>query len=141
MSLGGLGLLLGSGGDDDGLPQRYHVSRKVTYNGKPARPGTINFLPQDGEGQGASGPINDGAYDLTTLTPGDGAIPGTYRVTVTAIEATDASERITTRSPCEPASRKPSPTLVAPRGPKSDRPTRSPGVWFRRSTASPRRPA
>ena len=121
--------------------KRYRVQGEVTYNGKPLAHGTINFIPQGDDGRGASGTIQEGAYDLTTLTPGDGAIPGTYRVTVTAIEATEESKKILARTPGAPASYRPSPTSAAPRGLRSPRPTRSPSVSCRRSTATPRCPA
>ena len=44
--------------------------------------GTITFLPEDSKAKPAVGTINDGKYSLTTLTPGDGAFPGKYQVTV-----------------------------------------------------------
>jgi hypothetical protein len=101
----GLGLLLAWGcGGDDGLPKRYPVRGEVTYKGTPLERGTINFLPQDSKGRGASGTIQNGSYSLTTQTPDDGAIPGSYRVTVRAVEGTEASKKVLTRTPGAPAS-------------------------------------
>jgi hypothetical protein len=76
-----LALLATGCGDDSGLDRRYAVSGKVTYKGAPVKTGAISFVPS-GDGRGAAGRIEDGYYTLTTLDPGDGAIPGKYKVTV-----------------------------------------------------------
>lgn len=82
-----LGMLLQAGcGDDTGLPKRYEVRGTVKYNDKPVEKGRIDFIPDKGDGRAAGGDITNGAYFLTTAVNGDGAIPGTYKVTVTAIE-------------------------------------------------------
>jgi len=96
-SLAGLGLLavLGCGGD--GLPRRYPVSGRVTYQGKPVPKGEVTFSPTRDNGRTAAGNIQgDGSYRLTTMNPGDGALPGRYRVSVTAV-AVDFSEVETTK--------------------------------------------
>ncbi len=74
--------LIGQGCGDDGIGKRYAVSGKVTYKGEPVKKGNINFSPTALDGRAASGAILDGYYSLTTLNPGDGALPGTYKVTV-----------------------------------------------------------
>jgi hypothetical protein len=93
----GLGLLIILGcGDDSGLAKRYPVSGTVNYNGKPVAQGRIDFVPaKGGEGRAASGDITDGSYSLTTATASDGAIPGSYKVTVVAKErpATKAASK------------------------------------------------
>ena len=66
-------------GDDTGLAKRYAVSGKVNYKGQPVEKGTISFIPENPEGRPAAGQIENGRYALTTLTPGDGAIPGKYQ--------------------------------------------------------------
>lgn len=76
------GFLLPGCGDDGGLESRYAVSGTVTYKGAPVKKGSINFVPVKPEGHPAAGTIVDGKYSLTTLNPGDGAIPGAYKVTV-----------------------------------------------------------
>ena len=64
-------------GDDTGLGQRYAVSGTVKYNGKPLEKGQISFIATDKNKQrDANGFIQDGQYNLTTATPGDGALPG-----------------------------------------------------------------
>lgn len=89
-------LLTGCSGDD-GIGKRFPVSGKVTYDGKPLTSGTVNFLPEDpATGRPATGEIQtDGSYKLTTQTPGDGAMGGKYKVSISAYE-TDMSK---TQSP------------------------------------------
>jgi hypothetical protein len=81
-----VGLILAAGCSDDGFGrQRYSVHGTVTYNkGEKLANGQISFVPEAQDGQAASGPIEDGYYSLTTLTEGDGALPGKYKVTVVA---------------------------------------------------------
>jgi hypothetical protein len=82
MTAVGLGPILGCG-DDTGLDRRYPVSGTVTYNNKPLEKGQIAFIPTDPSKQRpANGTIVDGRYTLTTATSGDGALPGTYKVSV-----------------------------------------------------------
>jgi len=74
-------------GPDDGIGKRYPVSGTVTYKDKPLPKGSINFVPVDpATGRAASGSVADGAYTLMTQEPGDGALPGKYKVTVSAVE-------------------------------------------------------
>jgi len=87
VSLAGMGLVIVLGcSDESGLAKRYAVSGTVNYNGKPVEKGTITFTPNDPAGRTASGDISNGSYSLTTATPGDGALPGAYKVTVVARE-------------------------------------------------------
>jgi hypothetical protein len=81
----GLFLVLGCG-DSTGLAKRYPVSGTVTYGGKPVEKGTISFVPAAPGGREATGEISGGSYSLTTAAPGDGALPGSYKVTVIAKE-------------------------------------------------------
>jgi hypothetical protein len=75
-------------GPNDGLGKRFPVSGKVTYKGQPLTSGTINFLPEDpNTGRPAVGEIQpDGSFQLTTQTPGDGAMGGKYKVSISAYE-------------------------------------------------------
>lgn len=84
--LAGMGLFTMLGcGDDTGIGKRYPVSGRVTFKGESLKEGRIVFQPADAtNGRSASGEIRDGSYRLTTLNPGDGALPGQYKVTVTA---------------------------------------------------------
>src|SRR4029079_12690139 len=85
-----VGITLAAGCSDDGFGrQRYSVRGTVTYKGEKLARGQISFVPVPGAsgGQAASGQIEDGYYSLSTLTPGDGALPGRYKVTVVARDA------------------------------------------------------
>ncbi len=85
--LAAMGVFASSGcGDDTGLAKRYSVSGKVTYKSQPVEKATISFVPTTREGRAAAGQVENGHYTLTTLAPGDGAIPGKYKVIVTAVE-------------------------------------------------------
>ena len=76
-------------GCDDGRPARYQVTGEVTYNGEPLPRGSIAFSPRDpDQGVGCFGEIEDGYYRMTTFDTGDGAVPGLYDVSITAIEVT-----------------------------------------------------
>jgi hypothetical protein len=80
------GLALSSGCDDDGLPNRFPVYGTVTYRGERVKQGIVNFAVAGAEGRAASGQIVDGDYTMTTLTPRDGVVPGTYDVAIIARE-------------------------------------------------------
>jgi hypothetical protein len=63
------------------------VSGKVTYKGKPVPNGTVMFVPA--EGPAATGEIGpDGSYKLTTYANNDGAVLGTHKVSITALQDT-----------------------------------------------------
>jgi hypothetical protein len=81
------------GCSSDELGKRYAVSGKVTYNGAPVQKGKIAFAPDDKEGRGATGQIENGMYSLTTHSPGDGAFPGKYTVTVDTRELDEAAQK------------------------------------------------
>ena len=73
-------------GEDDGIGKRFPVSGKVTHNGQPLKSGSVNFFPEDpNTGRPAAGEIQeDGSYKLTTQVPGDGALGGKYKVSISA---------------------------------------------------------
>ena len=98
--LAGLGLLATAGcGVDDGVGTRYSVSGRVSHRGKPLESGTITFIPEGNQGRIATGSITDGRYDLSTVSPGDGAFPGKYLVTVVAKEKGDSDASPAPNSP------------------------------------------
>jgi hypothetical protein len=80
----GLVLVLDCGGDDTGLGRRYPVSGTVRYKGQPVEKGLISFRPTQPGGRAASGTISGGEYSLTTQIDNDGALPGTYQVSIIA---------------------------------------------------------
>jgi len=80
-------------GDDSGLAKRYPVSGTVTFKDQPVEKGRIDFIPEKaGEGRAAGGDILKGSYSLTTATPNDGALPGSYKVTITAVTIDPAAQ-------------------------------------------------
>jgi hypothetical protein len=92
-----VGLLLIAGcGDDTGLGKRYPVTGQVSYKDQPVAKGQIAFVPVDPkEGRAANGSIENGRFHLTTATPGDGALPGKYKVTIRS-EDVDTTQVIDT---------------------------------------------
>lgn len=63
------------------------VSGLVTFEGKPVGPGTVAFLPVDPKGNPASGTIEkNGRFKMSVYNPGDGVIPGEYKVAVTVVK-------------------------------------------------------
>ena len=81
-------LLVAFVGCGDSNPPTYKVTGVVTLEGKPVEGATVTFTPSGGSEQkpavGTSGA--DGKYSLTTFTGGDGALPGSYKVTVSKIQ-------------------------------------------------------
>jgi hypothetical protein len=76
----------GCGGSD--LPL-VPVSGKVTFSGGPCpAPGNVTFTPLEVSAglprRPAAGAFNtEGSFEVTSFRPGDGLLPGRYRVTVT----------------------------------------------------------
>jgi len=75
-------------GEDDGIGKRYPASGTVTYRGQPVPKATVTFTPVDaGSGRPATGTTDqNGYYNTSTASPGDGALPGKYKVTISAVE-------------------------------------------------------
>ena len=64
------------------------VKGRVLFEGKPVTRGTVMFLPE-GEGATAMAVIDaEGNYVLETAEPGDGAVVGTHKVSVTGLDPT-----------------------------------------------------
>ena len=84
-----LGFLAGCG---DGRPARVPVAGKVLIDGRPLTSGTVRIVP--GDARPATGTIDaQGRFTLSTFEEGDGCVPGTHGVEVTATE-TDAQNRL-----------------------------------------------
>ncbi|QDV35293.1 hypothetical protein [Tautonia plasticadhaerens] len=79
-----------AGCGDDGYGRRHPVYGTVSHKGEPLERGRITFTPTAPEGRPASGEIRDGAYELTTVDPDDGALAGSYKVSVMAVAVDDS---------------------------------------------------
>jgi hypothetical protein len=65
-------------------PPTFPVTGKVTFNGEALPMGSLLLQPKAG-GPSAQGVINsDGTYSVWTFEEGDGAIPGTHTVLISA---------------------------------------------------------
>ena len=61
------------------------VSGVVLLDNKPLKDAMLTFNPVDKDGRAATAlSRNDGSFDVTTYTEGDGAFPGDYKITVSA---------------------------------------------------------
>jgi hypothetical protein len=88
-----VGSCWGCGSDSVVPPTLIPVKGKVTYKGQPVAKGIVRFEP-DGFGRMATGPLrSDGTFELTTLQPGDGAVAGEHRVTVSDFEKSLAKDQ------------------------------------------------
>ncbi|RMF92138.1 MAG: carboxypeptidase regulatory-like domain-containing protein [Planctomycetota bacterium] len=81
--------LVGCNRGSSDLPETFPVSIKITYKGQPVEGATVSLIPQTPDGKGASG-ITDssGTATVRTFTQGEGALPGTYKVTVVKTQST-----------------------------------------------------
>lgn len=75
----GLALVVGCGG---GGGKTAKVSGVVTYKGQPVKKVVVTFTPANG--RPARGETDEqGQFTLSTFAPGDGAVPGQHKVTLT----------------------------------------------------------
>jgi hypothetical protein len=73
---------VGCGGNSN--PTTYKVIGVVTVDGKPIDGATVSFTDvANGPHAAVSKTDSEGKYALTTFEAGDGAVPGTYKVSVT----------------------------------------------------------
>lgn len=69
-----------------GGPSTAAVTGTVTFKGKPVAGAIVTFAPKAPPARAAAGTTDaSGRFRLTTLTPGDGAMAGSYSVTVTKV--------------------------------------------------------
>jgi len=86
-------LAVGCGGTDDGnRPPRVKTSGTVTHSGQLVEGATVLFSPAAGQGHAATG-LTDakGQFRLTTFQAQDGAVPGTYKVTISKYDMSTAN--------------------------------------------------
>ena len=76
--------VLGCGGSGD--PKPIAVKGKVVFDGKAVKNATVRYAPLDPQhGRIASAETDDqGEFEMSTFQPGDGVLPGKYRISVTA---------------------------------------------------------
>jgi hypothetical protein len=88
--VGLLTFLAGCGGGAGDAPETVAAKGTITVEGQPMAKLSVAFMPANGKP--AMGETDDqGNFTLTTNVPGDGAVVGTYKVSVTQIvEATPA---------------------------------------------------
>ncbi|MHB9081972.1 MAG: hypothetical protein ACYC3X_31290 [Pirellulaceae bacterium] len=78
------GLLVCVGcGEKAGVSGTVPVTGLVMLDGKPVAGASVTFSPTGKGGRAAVGTTDaEGRYTLTTMKPGDGAIPGSYNVAI-----------------------------------------------------------
>ena len=82
-------MFTGCGGGSVG-PDTEPVSGTVTMDGKPVEGAQVVFVPS-GSGRAASGTTDaSGRFKLTTFNPQDGAVVGSYAVTISKVEGGSA---------------------------------------------------
>jgi hypothetical protein len=88
-----LGLLLlfslaGCGGDSSGKnrPKTVTADGVLTYKGNPVAGATIVCSPEDGKHAAAAVTDSSGRFRLSAFPPKPGAVPGTYKVSISAVE-------------------------------------------------------
>src|SRR5205823_4984131 len=90
--------LLGIGTGCRQARKTYKVEGLVTLDGKPLAGATVSFLPEAQDGQPAAGLTGrDGVFRLQTFYPGDGALPGSYKIVVTKSDDEVPTARAATR--------------------------------------------
>ncbi len=68
---------------DPNRPATAPVSGTVTYQGSPVENATVTFLASAPDGKSAVGRTDaSGKFALMTFAPGDGAVPGQYKVMI-----------------------------------------------------------
>ena len=67
-------------------PPTHSVSGVVTVEGQPVADAIVSFLPDDGQNPANGSTDASGRYELTSFTRGDGAMEGSFRVTIVKYE-------------------------------------------------------
>ncbi len=75
----------GSGIDAD-RPERFPVSGVVLHNAEPLAGATVVFVPDDHQYGATASTDDSGRFELQTFEPKDGAVPGSFKVTVRKFE-------------------------------------------------------
>ena len=67
-------------------PPTHSVSGVVTVDGQPVADAIVSFLPDNGQYPANGSTDASGRYNLTSFTRGDGAMEGSFRVTIVKYE-------------------------------------------------------
>lgn len=85
-------LVVGCGGPKEGEFPVHPASGVVTYQGQPISGARVIFYPEDTTKPPARAVTDDsGRFSLTTYNDGDGAVAGSYTVTIRKTEGDDAA--------------------------------------------------
>ena len=93
--IGSLGLacslaVAGCSGDSADRPETVPVSGTLTLAGSPVAGATITMSPENGASRPAiASTKDDGSFVMQTYVPGDGVIPGSYKITVVKYAKSD----------------------------------------------------
>lgn len=69
------------------------VTGTVTLDGQPVQGANVAFAPKSADGKAAAGLTDaSGRFELTTIEASDGALPGSYAVTITKVSGTLADQ-------------------------------------------------
>jgi hypothetical protein len=82
----GCATMLGCAGNPDNRPRRVPVTGTVLYNGQPVADATVLFEPVGDMPAAAGRTDGQGRFQLETFSPGDGGVPGDYKITVRKVE-------------------------------------------------------
>jgi hypothetical protein len=78
-----LAVFIGCGGESG--PDVYPVTGTVSYNGQPVEGAVVGFVGEAATKMATGTTDAQGRFELTTYKPGDGAVAGKHKVTVTKI--------------------------------------------------------
>ncbi len=67
------------------FPKTYPVTGKVTVNGKPIEGAMVTFQLESGKENAIGTTDKNGEFTLSMFQPGDGAVPGQYRIAVSKL--------------------------------------------------------
>ena len=89
------------------------------FDGKPLPNASIQFVPQGDAGRDATGQTDaSGHFTMSTLKPGDGVVPGDYKVVITPpMEAAAPQQYATADEAMNAASKAPPPKPAVPNFP------------------------
>lgn len=70
----------------EGRPELVPVAGMVLFDGQPSQGATVVFAPEGHQFAATAKTDGAGRFELMTFDPGDGAVPGNYKVTVSLCE-------------------------------------------------------